>query len=532
MKKTTLLMSLLLLSCFAISAATYTEDFEKLTKSTYSSETVTLNGYNWNFIGTLAGNGTSDWYLDKVSARLAGTTKSASNSETSKIEMLANKDGGIGNITFQYRQYGTDAQIPWDVQWSPDGTTWTTIGEITATGTVQTFSYDLNQSNARIRIIANGFTTSTANGKRINIDNIILTDNGVSAATAPTFSPIAGNYLTALSVTLTSTTTNAKIYYTTDGTDPNNSGNGTLYNGTAIPITATTTIKAIAYADGLTASSIVTAIYTFPTSVATIADLRTNTSGFYKLTGEAVLTLKTSSRNVKYVQDATGAILIDDPNGKITTAYNLGDGITGINGTLSLYSGMLQLTPVADPGAASSTGNTVTPQVVTLSDLVNHDAQLVTVNGITINDLATGGDGTFIASKNYPIAGTTTEVIRTAYSDLDYIGKPLPTTPVNVTGVAMTFTSGTTTTMELVPRSLAEIVTTGLISPNVQSLKVWTSQGKVMFNAASGEKVEIFNTVGQSLYNAPALEGVNAISVANKGVSIVKVGNRVGKVIL
>lgn len=73
---------------------------------------------------------------------------------------------------------------------------------------------------------------------------------------------------------------------------------------------------------------------------------------------------------------------------------------------------------------------------------------------------------------------------------------------------------------------------TGLISPNVQSLKVWTSQGKVMFNAASGEKVEIFNTVGQCLYNASALEGVNAINVANKGVSIVKVGNRVGKVIL
>jgi hypothetical protein len=73
---------------------------------------------------------------------------------------------------------------------------------------------------------------------------------------------------------------------------------------------------------------------------------------------------------------------------------------------------------------------------------------------------------------------------------------------------------------------------TGVVSPNVQSLKVWTAQGKVMFNAASGEKVEIYNTVGQCLYNAPALEGVNAVNVANKGVSIVKVGNRVGKVIL
>jgi len=74
--------------------------------------------------------------------------------------------------------------------------------------------------------------------------------------------------------------------------------------------------------------------------------------------------------------------------------------------------------------------------------------------------------------------------------------------------------------------------TSGINDVKYQNLKVWTSQGKVMFNAASGEKVEIYNALGQCLHNAPALDGVNSVNVANKGVSIVKVGNRVGKVIL
>jgi hypothetical protein len=72
----------------------------------------------------------------------------------------------------------------------------------------------------------------------------------------------------------------------------------------------------------------------------------------------------------------------------------------------------------------------------------------------------------------------------------------------------------------------------GIYSPKAESLKVWTDAGKIMFHAASGEKVEIFNAVGQSLYRALATDGINSVSVKNQGVSIVKVGNRVGKVVL
>lgn len=84
-------------------------------------------------------------------------------------------------------------------------------------------------------------------------------------AAAPTFDPAAGTYTSAQDVTISSTTSGASIYYTTDGTDPNNTGNGTLYSS-AISVTATTTLKAIAYATGYDASAVASATYTINTA--------------------------------------------------------------------------------------------------------------------------------------------------------------------------------------------------------------------------------------------------------------------------
>ena len=75
-------------------------------------------------------------------------------------------------------------------------------------------------------------------------------------------------------------------------------------------------------------------------------------------------------------------------------------------------------------------------------------------------------------------------------------------------------------------------VSTGVANTRLQNLNVWTSNGKINFNASAGEMVEVYNTLGQRLYNAAATDGQNEIPVAVKGIAIVKVGNRVGKVIL
>lgn len=157
-------------------AQTYYEDFETLTKNSYSSATVTLNAMDWNFTGSNSGNGVNDFKIELRSARLAGSSSASSNSDTSKMEMLNNKLGGIGEISFLYKKYGTDAQKQWAVQWSSDGIVWNTIDTIVASDSIVLFSYSLNEINARIRIFALDFTVGSINNHRFNIDSLVLTN--------------------------------------------------------------------------------------------------------------------------------------------------------------------------------------------------------------------------------------------------------------------------------------------------------------------------------------------------------------------
>ncbi|MDD3050133.1 MAG: FISUMP domain-containing protein [Candidatus Cloacimonetes bacterium] len=76
--------------------------------------------------------------------------------------------------------------------------------------------------------------------------------------TTPTFTPPAGNYATAQSVTISCTTEGAVIKYTIDGTDPTSSS--PVYSS-PVNISSTTTLKAKAFKDGWTPSTTAVAQY-------------------------------------------------------------------------------------------------------------------------------------------------------------------------------------------------------------------------------------------------------------------------------
>jgi glucosylceramidase len=80
------------------------------------------------------------------------------------------------------------------------------------------------------------------------------------AAAAPAFWPIAGTY-SPTQITLSDTTANSTIYYTTDGSTP--TASSTAYTG-PVAIASTTTVKAIATASGFSASAVASATYTVP----------------------------------------------------------------------------------------------------------------------------------------------------------------------------------------------------------------------------------------------------------------------------
>ena len=75
---------------------------------------------------------------------------------------------------------------------------------------------------------------------------------------APTFSPEGGTYSEAQTVTISCATEGASIYYTLDGSDPDE--NSTQYSE-PLNIGTTTTVKAIAIKEGFISSDIITATY-------------------------------------------------------------------------------------------------------------------------------------------------------------------------------------------------------------------------------------------------------------------------------
>jgi len=274
-------------------------------------------------------------------------------------------------------------------------------------------------------------------------------------AATPVIAPDGGLYYSSVEVTITCDTDDSTIRYTLDGTDPTDT-EGTIYTG-PFTIDTDTTVKAVGYAAGYMTSLVGTATYSFPTFVEDIASLREGaTDGtVYSLTGEAILTFQQSSRNQKYIQDDTAAILIDDNSGNITTTYDLYDGITGIAGTLNVYSGLMQFLPVADPGAATSTGNIVVPEIRTLDSLTSDDqAKLIKVMGLSVVN-PTGNFSSNAQNLNVT-DGVTTLTMRT-FPSADYADTPIPTGAFDLTCLVGQYNAD----MQIGPRFLADFEEAG-----------------------------------------------------------------------
>jgi chitobiase/beta-hexosaminidase-like protein/VCBS repeat protein/List-Bact-rpt repeat protein/FG-GAP repeat protein len=82
----------------------------------------------------------------------------------------------------------------------------------------------------------------------------------------PTFSLAAGTYNTPQSVSISDTTSGARIYYTTDGSAPTTSS--TVYSG-PVSVTRTTTLRAMAAASGMADSAVASATYTLQAATPT-----------------------------------------------------------------------------------------------------------------------------------------------------------------------------------------------------------------------------------------------------------------------
>jgi hypothetical protein len=123
-------------------------------------------------------------------------------------------------------------------------------------------------NNRDAAAVAIKFTTPTiANGKvyvggRNAVTVYGLLSNNSPLTATPAFSPAGGTYTSTQTVTISDTTPNASIYYTTDGSTP--STGSTLYTG-PIQVTTSKTIQAVAIAPGFSQSADASASYTIGT---------------------------------------------------------------------------------------------------------------------------------------------------------------------------------------------------------------------------------------------------------------------------
>jgi len=141
----------------------------------------------------------------------------------------------------------SDATAGATIYYTTDGTTPTTASaQYTGAMTV-----DSNQTFHAIAV-APGFSQSPTARAIYEIAPFVTP--------TPIFSPAAGAYSTAQTVSISDIFTGAPIYYTTDGTTPTTAS--TLYTG-AIAVSSTETLRTIAAAAGRTQSAVASATYTF-----------------------------------------------------------------------------------------------------------------------------------------------------------------------------------------------------------------------------------------------------------------------------
>ena len=121
-----------------------------------------------------------------------------------------------------------------------------------------------------------------------------------STAALPTFSPVAGTYTSAQSVTISDATPGTTIYYTTNGTTPTTSS--TIYSN-PIQVSTTETLEAIAVETGYTNSPVATAAYTI--SSALPAPTFSPAAGTYSSAQSVTISDSTAGTTIYYTTNGT-----------------------------------------------------------------------------------------------------------------------------------------------------------------------------------------------------------------------------------
>jgi hypothetical protein len=517
----------------------------------FTNSTATASYANGSFVG----NGGITWTYGQTRNQGTGADDYSINGNglmlrrASDSYLEATLPGGVGEFSFQYRKAftgGSERQLELLV----NGVAITTSSAFGATSgaetTVYNFTHTVNQPGSVTIRIKNVGTTTTS--RQTTIDNITWT--GFTGAATPTltitnpsnglvYSPVTNNVNVNLAISnfaVANGTGDGHIHYTING------GTGVMQydtNPITVPVTAgntyTVAIELVNNSDqplspavGVTVTFTVDSFVTVADLAALRAHVIANSVGkYYQVSSNPIITYARSStyRNQKYIQDSGAGILIDDVPGTISTTMVAGDAISGLKGQTSLFNGVLQLLPVENATVASS-GNTITPQVVTAADIAAniemYESELVQVNNASF----TAADGTvvFVTNTNNTLNDGSDIIFRTMFADADYIGQVIPSGAANRVLLVAEFNG----TAQVVARSLADVNLSSSSFDNINGLTMYPNpvSGNTLYltsTANAAMSVQIFDLLGKEVLKASVVN--NAVNVAKltAGVYVVKI---------
>ena len=204
----------------------------------------------------------------------------------------------------------------------------------------------------------------------------------------------------------------------------------------------------------------------------------------------------------------------------------IGDAISGLRGQSSLFNGVLQLLPTENATVASS-GNTVTPQVVTIADITGnietYESELVQINAVSF--VEADGSTPFATSTNYTLDDTAnTLAFRTSFAEANYIGSLIPSGTQNVVVLVAEFNG----TAQVTARNVVDMPLETRAFNTIDGLTMYPnpSNGNTLYftTFANAElDIQVYDVLGKQIINSKVLNNTLNISNLNQGIYIVKI---------
>ncbi len=355
----------------------------------------------------------------------------------------------------------------------------------------------------------------------------------LSLAVSPIFSPAAGTYASAQSVTLATSTPNATIFYTTDGSTPTTAS--PIYT-TPLSVAASETIKALSTAANYQPSSVATATYTinYPPTITTQPTSQAITSG-----NTVTLSVTATSATPLIYQWFSGA----SPNtanpisGATSSTYTT-PVLTATGTQTTTFNYWVQVSNAsANPTNSNTATVTVNPRPVAATPTFSPPAgtytstQTVTItsNIPTPNGgiyYTTDGSTPTTASPQYtaPLSLTASETIRAFAAASGYQNSPVATAtytinnPPTITNPpsSLTINSGGSATLSVSASGTAPLTYQWFSGPAASSLTSIVGATAASYTASALTATTYFQVQVNNASSIPATSTVATVTVITK----------------